>query len=69
MSQWRHNQSLRQVLPPVEDPLSRLSDMLNEALSALSDYSVNLLGIILVIPLYMCAKIVIRKVYHLFLER
>lgn len=31
LSQWRHNQSLRQVLPPGEDPLSQLSDTLNEA--------------------------------------
>lgn len=29
----------------------------------------GILGIILVIPLYMCGKIVIRKVYQLFLER
>ncbi|MGO4949575.1 AI-2E family transporter [Paenibacillus sp. DRB1-1] len=46
LSQWRHNQSLRQVLPPGQDPLSQLSDTLNEAFSTLSDYSVKLVSFV-----------------------
>lgn len=46
LSKWQHKQSVQQMLPPGEEPLSRLSDALNEGISFLSDYSVKLLSFV-----------------------